>query len=117
MPTERIPKFNQIQIEEIVNMFTALADCSRLIILDALRQSPTFVTDLSRKTGLKQANLSKQLSILRTAALVKSRRQGNRILYEISEPIVFDLCNLVCQKVQQDAHHRAKVLITSEELE
>jgi len=35
--------------------------------------------------------------------LVKRERAGTFIRYEISDPMVFSLCNLVCGKMKKDA--------------
>ncbi len=106
MPHARSKRFSSIQLQGIAEMFTSLADGSRLILLHALRTSPAFVGELCRRTGLKQANVSKQLRVLRQAGLVESRREGNQIQYRICEPMVFELCELVCRKLRRDARRR-----------
>lgn len=46
-------------------------------------------------TGLGQANVSKHLKILAQAVIVSRTPQGVSVYYEMVEPFIFDLCELV----------------------
>uniref|UniRef100_Q31DT3 Transcriptional regulator, ArsR family n=1 Tax=Hydrogenovibrio crunogenus (strain DSM 25203 / XCL-2) TaxID=317025 RepID=Q31DT3_HYDCU len=61
------------------------------MILDILSQSECDVDTLHRKLGLSVANVSKHLQNLKQAGLVKSRRDGLRIIYKLSDESVFRL--------------------------
>ena len=61
------------------------------------------VNELVKASGMKQANVSKQLAILHDHQLVKREREGTFIRYEIADPMVFSLCQLVCGKMAKDA--------------
>ena len=110
MPHGPSKDFSPVQLQGIAEMFASLADGSRLTILNTLRTSPAFVSELCRRTGLKQANVSKQLKVLRVAGLVESQRVGNQIQYRVREPLVFDLCELVCRRLRRDARRRVALL-------
>jgi DNA-binding transcriptional ArsR family regulator len=110
MPRSPSKDFSPVQLQGIAEMFASLADGSRLTILNTLRTSPAFVSELCRRTGLKQANVSKQLKVLRMAGLVESQRVGNQIRYQVREPMVFDLCDLVCRRLRRDARRRVAML-------
>ena len=97
---------SETQLADIAQIFTILADRSRLLLLNTLRESPCYVTELCRKTGLKQANVSKQLGLLKSADLVTAHRHGNLVQYSIQEPMIFDICELVCSKIERDARRR-----------
>lgn len=90
-------------LERVAHLFGVLAESSRLAILQAIKPAPRTVTELVEKTALKQANVSKQLGILYAAGLVARERDGNLIRYSISDPMVFELCRLVCGKLLEDA--------------
>lgn len=94
------------QLADISEIFAVLADRSRLLLLNTLREGPCYVNELCEKTGLKQANVSKQLGVLRAAELVTAHREGNLVQYSISEPVIFDICELVCSKIERDARRR-----------
>ena len=52
---------------------------------------------------MKQANVSKHLGVLHDHRLVRRKREGSFVRYEIADPMVFSLCNLVCGKMERDA--------------
>lgn len=56
---------------------------------------------------MKQANVSKHLGVLHDHRLVDRRREGTSIEYEITDPVVFALCELVCSKMERDAKSAA----------
>lgn len=96
-------KLTRAQLAAVTRLFAVLSETSRLVLLQELRDGPLTVNELVEACGMKQANVSKQLATLHDHHLVKRERQGTSIRYEIADPIVFALCNLVCGKVKKDA--------------
>jgi len=103
-------KMETEHFEAVSRLFTVLADPTRLMILYLLKQEPSYVQDIVDKAGLKQPNVSKHLAMLYDSGLVGRERNGNQIRYSIIDPLVFDLCALVCQKLQREAESHAKVM-------
>ena len=98
------------QLEAVAGLFGVLSEPSRLCILQVLQSGPASVGELSERTGFKQANVSKQLGILLTSGVIARRQEGNRAIYSIALPLVFDLCELVCGGIAQQAADRAAAL-------
>lgn len=98
------------QIQTVARMFKVLGEPSRLSILRLLFDGPMTVGELVIEMDSKQANISKQLGMLHDAELVSRSRDGNQIYYAICEPMLFDLCALVCSKLQKDATSQAKAM-------
>ena len=71
--------------------------------MQALHNGPLTVTELVESCSMKQANVSKHLAVLHNHHLVKRERNGISISYEIADPMVFSLCDLVCGKMERDA--------------
>ena len=69
----------------MVEAFEALADLTRARILYALLRQPLCVRDLAILTGVSESAVSHQLRFLRDRRLVKSRREGNVIYYEMDD--------------------------------
>ncbi len=86
-------------ISEISRIFTVLSDPTRLHILRELMDSPKSVGQIVHALGYKQANVSKQLGVLRRAGLVRGTRAANVITYRITNPIVKKLCRVVCAEI------------------
>jgi DNA-binding transcriptional ArsR family regulator len=99
-----------VQLQAVAELFDVLSEGSRLLILQILQGGPVSVGDLVERSGLKQANVSKQLGILQTAGIIARRQEGNRAIYSIKMPLVLELCELVCRGVARHAMQRAVAL-------
>ena len=65
--------------------FKALCDETRLRIIWALDQGEMCVCDLADTLGMSPSAISHQLSTLRIASLVKSRRAGKEVFYSLAD--------------------------------
>jgi len=74
--------------EQFARVGKALASPSRLELLDLLAQGERSVDALAREAELSVANASQHLQALYGARLVESRREGQRILYRLADPVV-----------------------------
>ena len=91
------------QVEVVARLFGVLSEPSRLVLLQALHDQPRTVSELVEVCDMKQANVSKHLAVLHDHNLVKRRREGVCVRYQIADPMIFALCNLVCGKMKRDA--------------
>ena len=73
----------------------ALADPKRLCVLECLSAGELSVGDLSTRAGCQVPNMSQHLSVLRSAGLVTSRREGSTVYYRIADPRVLDAYMLI----------------------
>jgi rhodanese-related sulfurtransferase/DNA-binding transcriptional ArsR family regulator len=69
----------------------ALGHGHRLEILELLAQGERSVEALAERVGLSVANASQHLRMMRRTGLLASRRDGKRVLYRPSDPLVLDL--------------------------
>ena len=98
------------QLDAVAELFAVLSEPTRLRILQRLQSAPASVGELVEQLEIKQANASKQLGILTAAGVIARRQEGNRAIYSIVMPLVFDLCQLVCRGVADQAAKRAAAL-------
>lgn len=75
----------------------AMGNATRLLILHTLREGSMNVNELAHKTELQQPMVSRQLSILRTMGLVTCERHGKEMVYQITDPKIVEVCDLVRQ--------------------
>lgn len=87
----------------VAQRFKVLGEPARLEVVNALRGGPLNVSELSDETGLNQANLSKHLQLLHASGFVSRRRSGLFVIYEIADPAVFTLCDIICGQVKRHA--------------
>lgn len=90
----------------LAEFFKVLSEVSRLQIVCCLKSGPKNVTQIIEATGLGQANVSKHLKSLAQGGIVTRTQQGVSAYYEISNPVLFELCDLVCDSIfAQAAQH------------
>ncbi len=87
-------------VSRIAVMLKAMGDPVRLRILYQLRQRECTVNELVAELGCSQANVSKHLSILKSAALVESRTDKQSRVYHVSDPVVNSVCDSVCCAIE-----------------
>lgn len=97
-------------IDLVAERFRTLGEPMRLRLLDTLRQGERSVGELVERMGAGQANVSKHLQILHAAGFVSRRREGTTVLYDLADPTVFQLCDLVCGRLGAALETKRKAL-------
>lgn len=89
------------QAGQVSNVLKQLANQDRLLILCQLAEQEHNVSQIEQLTGIMQPTLSQQLTILRRANLVVTRREGKQIYYAIQDQrlmrLLQTLYQLYCQ--------------------
>ena len=94
-PIHERPLLTPDQATEVVALFQALANDSRLRLLHALaRAEELCVTDLAAAVEMTPQAISNQLRRLVDRRIVATRREGNYIYYRIIDPCVPGLLSL-----------------------
>lgn len=83
----------------VAERFRALGESARLVILQALRQGERCVSELEADTGLNQANLSRHLQVLAATGMVRRRKEGLFVYYELADANVLRLCEIMCGRL------------------
>ncbi|MGJ3244259.1 MAG: ArsR/SmtB family transcription factor [Opitutales bacterium] len=60
------------------------------------------VGEVVEATGANQANVSRHLSTLVQAGILARRKAGTRVYYRIADESVFELCRVVCGRLQAE---------------
>ena len=102
-----MPQISPQILSRVAEYFKILSETSRLQILCSLKSGSKNVTEIMEITQLAQANVSKHLKILTQAGMVERQPHGVSVFYQISDPTIFELCDLVCDRLvsqmQQDS--------------
>jgi rhodanese-related sulfurtransferase/DNA-binding transcriptional ArsR family regulator len=83
--------FKQDVYLQLARVAKAVGHANRLELLEFVAQGPRSVDELASMTKLSVANASKHLQELRQAGLVKARKEGVRVFYEVAGSDVVDL--------------------------
>jgi DNA-binding transcriptional ArsR family regulator len=78
-----------------VDVFKALADPTRLKILECIKDGEKCICEVIPYTRKSQPNVSQHLKVLKIAGLVDERREGTRILLKASNKKIFDVIDSV----------------------
>lgn len=92
-------------MNELVTIFQALSDETRLRILKLLENGELCVCDLVAALNMVQPKVSFHLSALKEAGFIKDRKQGRWIHYRLDDVDLFRRMLLVtiCEKVPLQA--------------
>ena len=74
-----------------------LADPKRLHILHLLADGERSVGELAETLGVRQANASQHLTVMRERGIVSTRRDGRTIYYRLANPTILQACNIMHQ--------------------
>jgi ArsR family transcriptional regulator len=91
-------------IDQLEDVFRALADRTRLRILALLGNNEVCVCHLHDSLGLPQPTVSRHLAYLRRAGLVAARRDGVWMHYQVTpslNPLVRDVVRATVDALQQ----------------
>ena len=70
---------------DLTELFRVFGDSTRVRILYALFEAELCVCDIASLLGMTQSAISHQLRALKTARLVKSRREGRTVFYSLAD--------------------------------
>lgn len=101
-------ELSPLALELIAGRFRALSEPMRLRLLNLLMGGEMTVGQLVAATGSSQANVSKHLSVLREAGMIAMRKEGLTSVCFIADPIVNELCEMMCSRLREEMESRAQ---------
>ena len=78
-----------------VDIFKALADPTRLKILECVKDGEKCICEIIPYTGKSQPNVSQHLKILKNAGIIDERKDGTRIMIKASKDKIYDVIKLI----------------------
>lgn len=99
-------------LERVAMQFRQLADPTRLAILQELKAGPQSVSAIVGAMHTSQANISRHLKQLHLTGLVARKREGTQVFYSIDDPMIFDLCRLVCERLNRTSGKPKKIRLS-----
>ena len=101
MPEYTKKDLSEEAFEMLGEQFKAFSEPMRLKLVYALMDGEKTVSELVEETRGLQANVSKHLRMLLEAGIVERRKQGLNSYYNIASESVFELCDLMCNSIQE----------------
>ena len=103
---------NRQRTDIYAGVFSALANPTRLEIVQLLCDGERTPSQLAEILQVSRPNLSQQLAALQRAGLVKRRREGVHVLYEVVDPRLKEACDLIQEIVGRELSGRVHALDT-----
>lgn len=102
---------SQRSIFEIqADLCRCMSSAVRIEIVHVLRDGPQRVTEIARITGHPQATISRHLGVLRNGGVVFAHRHAQDIIYQIANPKIVKICDLMLEVLMEEASHRTKLV-------
>lgn len=76
-------------------IFQALANPTRIAMVELLREGELPAGKLIEKLGIEQANASQHLAVLRAKQIVVSRKAGNQVYYSIRDHALIEVLDIL----------------------
>ena len=95
-------------LEQVATYFQALAEPTRLKILNLLRSGERNVGEIAQACGYTSANVSRHLTLLTKHGLVARESRGTSVYYRIADASVYALCDLVCGSIARQFERTAE---------
>lgn len=93
-----------------VEIFSLLADATRMRILLALRTGERSVGEIATQVGKSQAAVSQHLAKLRLSRVVTTRQEGARVFYRLANDHAIELVRVAVHQAEHatgaDLRHR-----------
>lgn len=89
----------------------AFAHPVRLQILDLLAKNEMPVSELQAEVGVTTANMSQHLAVLKSAGVVRSRREGKVIYCSLAIPEVKQACHIIRNVLRANLRMQSNLLI------
>lgn len=100
-----VPIVRESDIHHASHLLKAIAHPLRLKILCILASnSEVSVQDLVEQVGTSQSNISQHLSILREKDILTSRKNANKVYYQIGDQKILQLIDSLCEAIRRSGH-------------
>lgn len=94
---------NRDVFKKQAKVLKALANESRLMIVDRLNRGECSVGELTAMVGSDASTVSKHLALLRAHGIVEDRRQGSMVFYRLLTPCVCNFFSCATQVLKERA--------------
>ena len=95
-------------LHHVAELFKVLGDPTRVRILHALSHSELCVCDLCEALSMSPSAVSHQLRLLRSAKLVRFRREGKNVHYKLDDDHVETLLQQALEHIQEARSHKER---------
>ena len=102
---------DELATRSYAHLFQALADPTRLAVVQHLASGEHRVRDLVEHMGLAQSTISKHLSFLVECGLINARPEGRATWYSLAEPALLRILVAAAEKMLEATGNAAQLCV------
>jgi DNA-binding transcriptional ArsR family regulator len=98
-------------LELKADILKALAQPTRLKILELLRNGERCICEIVPAINGEQSNVSRHISLMQKSNLVATRKDGVRVMVKVKDPKLFDVLDRVSQILRSQIKEQEKLFL------
>jgi len=97
-------------LELKADILKALAQPTRLKILELLRDGEKCICEIVPAINGEQSNISRHISLMQRSNLVTTRKDGVKVMVKVSDPKIFDLLDRVSSILKTRMNEQSRLI-------
>ncbi len=98
-------------IELKADILKAMAQPTRLKILECLRKGEKCICEICPAIDGEQSNISRHISLMQKSRLVATRKDGVRVMVKVKDTKIFDVLDRVSQILQGQIKEQKRLFL------
>jgi ArsR family transcriptional regulator len=86
-----------------------LSNPKRLMIIALLSKKDMCVGDMAKATDTALATISQHLRVLRECHIVNTRKEGQVVIYSLTDPVLMEACVMIRRVLLKSMHQRGAI--------
>ena len=99
-------------IELKAEILKAMAQPTRLRILECLRKGEKCICEIVPLIHGEQSNISRHISLMQKCRLVATRKDGVRVMVKVRDPKIFDVLDRISQILQSRIKEQERLFLS-----
>ncbi|MHC4511545.1 MAG: ArsR/SmtB family transcription factor [Planctomycetota bacterium] len=105
-----VNKSRQWLFEKQAEIAKAIAHPLRIAIIDFLEDGEQCVCDIAEHVRSERSNVSRHLSVMVSAGLLESRKDGLKVIYRLRTPCILEFLSCTSRVLKEQAKDNEKLL-------
>ena len=105
-----LDKKELLLFEKQAQITKALAHPLRISIVNFLKDGEQCVCDIAEHVGSERSNVSRHLSTMVAAGVLKHRKEGLKVIYELRTPCILEFLSCITRVLRERAKQNEQLL-------
>lgn len=100
----------QARFEARARILKAMAHPTRLFVIDELSRQERCVCDLTEMIGVDVSTVSKHLTVLKSAGIIRDEKRGAQVFYQLRVPCVLRMFSCLESVIESTAKQQLELV-------